>query len=144
MFYSDNVQDTRQMFFSSWQKYLQKQPLLPLEQQIVDVILAHPEYHMLLETSSLGNQSYFPELGQTNPYLHMGLHIAIREQIGTDRPNGINSVYRQLLQKYGDQLVVEHLMMECLAESLWQAQRNQSFPSEKDYLDALKRLLGAR
>ncbi|HHF7379523.1 TPA: DUF1841 family protein, partial [Legionella feeleii] len=143
MFYGDNVQDTRQLFFSSWQKYLQKQPLLPLEQQIVDVILVHPEYHRLLETASPhDSQPYFPELGQTNPFLHMGLHIAIREQISTDRPGGIDSLYRQLLQKYSDRLVVEHLMMDCLAESLWRAQRSQTFPNEKDYLDALNRLLG--
>ncbi|WED42808.1 DUF1841 family protein [Legionella cardiaca] len=141
MFYGDNIQDTRQLFFSSWQKYRQKQPLLPLEQQIVDVIIAHPEYHALLETPKQIEQSYFPEMGQTNPFLHMGLHLAIRDQVSTNRPAGISKIYQALLKKYGEQILVEHLMMERLAECLWQAQRDNNVPNEQNYLQGLKQLL---
>lgn len=143
MFYGDQVQDTRQMFFTSWQKYLQKQTLLPLEQQIVAVIIDHPEYQSMLEIQS-GNktQPYFPELGQTNPFLHMGLHLAIRDQISTDRPEGLSQIYNKLLKKFSDKLAVEHLMMDFLAECLWEAQRNNSPPNEQNYLDALIKLLG--
>ena len=49
MFYGDKVQETRQMFFASWQKYRQKQSLLPLEQQVAAVIIDHPEYQAILE-----------------------------------------------------------------------------------------------
>ncbi|KTD36579.1 hypothetical protein Lnau_1563 [Legionella nautarum] len=142
MFYGDNVQDTRQLFFSSWQKYKQKLPLQPLEQQLVAVIIDHPEYQALLETSNKPlDQAYFPELGQTNPFLHMGLHLAIREQVSTDRPTGIAQVYKNLLQKYSDSLIVEHLMMDSLAECLWKAQRDQCPPDENQYLAALNQLL---
>lgn len=142
MFYSDNVQDTRQLFFLSWQKYRQNQPLLPLEKQIVDVIIVHPEYHALLEAvASSHDQAYFPELGQTNPFLHMGLHLAIRDQISTDRPAGITDIYHQLVNKYMDPLTVEHLLMDYLAECLWQAQRNQSMPDETSYLQTCRQLL---
>lgn len=142
MFYGDNVQDTRQLFFSSWQKYKQKVPLQPLEQQLVAVIIDHPEYQALLENPSKQlDQAYFPELGQTNPFLHMGLHLAIRDQISTDRPEGITQVYNNLLQKYYDTLVVEHLMMDSLAECLWKAQRDRSPPDEKQYLATLNQLL---
>lgn len=142
MFYGDKVQDTRQLFFSSWQKYRQKQLLLPLEQQIVEVILAHPEYHCMLETTAEpADQSYFAEMGQTNPFLHMGLHLAIRDQIHTDRPAGIAPLYKKLLKKYKDALVVEHLIMEYLAECLWQAQRSNCPPNEEVYLANLTTLL---
>ena len=141
MFYGNEVQDTRQMFFNSWQKYLQKQPLLPLEQQIVAVIIDHPEYQAIFEKSGYKDQAYFPELGQTNPFLHMGLHLAIRDQTSTDRPAGISQVYKKLLKKYADQLAVEHLMMDSLAECLWQAQRDNKAPDEKKYLSTLKQLL---
>ncbi|ASQ47407.1 hypothetical protein clem_14405 [Legionella clemsonensis] len=140
MFYGDSVQNTRQLFFTSWQKYLTKQPLLPLEQQIVDVIIAHPEYHALLESNNK-EQAYFPEMGQTNPFLHMGLHLAIREQVSTNRPEGITKIYQQLLKKYADALAVEHSMMDYLAECLWRAQRDNTLPNEADYLQALKQLL---
>ena len=142
MFYSDNVQDTRQLFFLSWRKHRQNQPLQPLERQIVDVIITHPEYHALLEAEgSSQERAYFPELGQTNPFLHMGLHLAVRDQIATDRPVGITRIYRKLLTKYTDPLYVEHLFIDYLAECLWQAQRNQGMPDEAAYLQACRQLL---
>src|SRR5580693_8179591 len=95
MFYSDNVQDTRQLFFSSWNKYCTGQALTALEQQLVEVILVHPEYHSFLEQGEVSlSQAFFPELGETNPFLHMGLHLAVRDQVGLDRPAGISSIYQ--------------------------------------------------
>ncbi len=38
MFYGDTVQDTRSLFYLSWQKYQQKTHASPLEQQLIDVI----------------------------------------------------------------------------------------------------------
>ncbi len=142
MFQQDQVQDTRQVFYSSWEKYRHNLLLSPLEKQIVDVILAHPEYHRKLECSSADKgQAYFPEMGETNPFLHMGLHLALRDQIATDRPSGINAIYQQLTQKHADSLMAEHLIMELLAESLWQAQRQQTLPDEVSYLAACRQLL---
>ncbi len=141
MFYGSTPQDTRQLFFSSWKKHKQNQPLSALEQQIAHVILDHPEYHALLEQVIQQEQSYFPELGQTNPFLHMGLHLAIRDQISTNKPEGIAIIYQQLLNKYSNQLEVEHLLIEPLAESLWQAQRNQSMIDEDTYLNACRALI---
>jgi len=138
MFYGDTIQETRQMFFASWDKYQHKKPLLPLENEIVQVILAHPEYHKVIENyHKFQQQSYFPESGDTNPFLHMGLHLAVREQVATDRPTGINAAYKHLVKKYGDPLAVEHLIMDQLAECLWLAQKNNLPPDEKHYLQAL-------
>ncbi len=137
MFYGDTVQDTRQLFFSSWQKYRQRQALLPLEQQILDVMLDHPEYHALFDAGNPEQASaYFSDLGQPNPFLHMGLHLTLRDQVATKRPLGIASIYSQLIKKHADQHEVEHLLMQPLAEALWQAQRNQNMPDETAYLEA--------
>lgn len=142
MFYGETIQDTRQLFFSSWDKFKKKQPLLPLEEQIVQVILAHPEYHKAIENHEHYKQhTYYPEFGETNPFLHMGLHIAVREQIITDRPQGIKMVYQDLLKKYKDPLHVEHLIMDQLAECLWLSQKNNTPPDEKHYLEHLQGLL---
>lgn len=140
MFYSDEVQPYRQMFFSSWEKYQQKQLLSPLEQQIVEVILLHPEYQPMLEPSAATDTALFQPSVNENPFLHMGLHLALREQISTDRPVGIQHIYQRLLQKHQDQSLVEHKMMDCLAQALWEAQQIQSMSNEKDYLDALNEL----
>lgn len=139
MLYGDTIQDTRQMFFQSWSKYLTKQKLSSLEHDIAQVILAHPEYHQLIEhPESCQNSAYYPELGHANPFLHMGLHLAIREQIATNRPTGITSIYNKLLKKHHAPMTVEHLMMEQLAECLWLSQKNNLPPDEKHYLEALE------
>ena len=141
MFYGDTVQETRQMFFSSWGKYKRNEPLQPLENEIVQVIIDHPEYHKAVESiNQFQETSYFPELGTTNPFLHMGLHLGIREQIATDRPAGINAIYKTLLKKYTDRLSVEHLMMDQLAECLWLSQKNNLPPDEAYYLQNLSAL----
>ena len=141
MFYGNDVHDTRRLFYSSWQAYRQNKPLSALEQQLVDVIMAHPEYHALLETNaSQRDQTFFPELGQTNPFLHMGLHLAIRDQVATNRPDGIANIYLTLNKKYSDRLAVEHLMMDSLVECLWKAQRDQTMPDEAAYVRALTML----
>ncbi len=142
MFYGQDVHDTRALFFTSWAKYLAKKPLSPLEQQLVRVISDHPEYHALFhQTEMHHDKAYFPELGETNPFLHLGLHLAIREQTETDRPEGIASIFKQLVKKLQDPLAAEHAMMECLAEALWLSQKNQQAPDEMAYLEACKRML---
>lgn len=142
MFYGDNVQDTRKIFFDSWRKFQTKEALNTLEQQLVAVIIDHPEYHHLLENAANLQQKYFPELGESNPFLHMGLHLAIRDQVSLDKPMGIRQVHQLLLQHYKDNLAVEHLMIDCLAECLWSAQRTNQMPDEQRYLQACKRLAG--
>lgn len=138
MFFGDTIQETRQMFFTSWEKFQNKKLLSPLENEIVQVLLAHPEYHKIIEQSNrFQEHSYYPELGETNPFLHMGLHLAVREQVATDRPSGINSIYNNLVKRYKDPLTVEHLIMDQLAECLWLSQKNNLPPDEQHYLDVL-------
>jgi hypothetical protein len=141
MFYSQEVEDLRAFYFEVWRKLQDGEQLLPLEQQIANVLRDHPEFHSALSSPDRSkSQQFYPELGQTNPFLHMGLHLAIREQIGTDRPQGILAIYQQLLQKYQDEHRVEHLMMEQLAEQLWLAQKNNLPPDESNYLALLSGL----
>ena len=70
----------------------------------------------------------------------MGMHIAIREQLSTQRPPGINAAYEALLKRLGDPHEAEHRMMECLGEAMWLAQRNNTAPDESAYLECLQRL----
>lgn len=138
MFYGESIQDTRPLFFNSWDKYRKNVPLLPLESQIVDVIQKHPEYHNIFDNPlRYLEKSWVPDQGETNPFLHLGLHLAVREQIATDRPFGIRKVYQQLLAKMQDALRVEHHMMDHLAACLWEAQSTGRAPDEQTYLNRL-------
>lgn len=132
--------EIRRVYLEVWQKLQSGQLLEPMEALIADVIESHPEYHPLLndETETM-QQEFTPELGQTNPFLHMGMHIALREQAGTDRPQGIRAIYEALAAARGKH-DAEHAMMECLGQALWNAQRDNQPPDEQSYLECLKKL----
>ena len=87
-------------------------------------------------------RDYTPAQGKTNPFLHMVLHLAIREQVATDRPAGIAAIHHALAARAGDRHQAEHEMIECLAETLWEAQSANQPPDERGYLDRLRRLAG--
>jgi len=137
MFGNDRNQ-LRQMYKTAWQKFQQKQPLSALETQIAEVIHEHPEYHDFV---SQMDRDYLPELGQSNPFLHMGLHLALREQIATNRPHSIADIYQQLVKISPSPHDAEHAMIDCLAEAMWSAQNNNTPPDEAAYLACLKALL---
>ncbi len=132
--------EMREVFFRAWCAFRQEHPLTGIEKIAVEVALRHPEYHSVLENpQSFQDRDYLPDFGETNPFLHMGLHIAIEEQITTNRPPGVIDIYQALCERFDDSHMVEHQMMDCLAETLWQAQRHGGQPSEKDYLACLRR-----
>ena len=135
--------DSGRMFFLEvWNKHKKRLPLEPLEQMVLHVILRHTEYHEILEQGEkeIAAMEFTPEMGMTNPFLHMGMHITIQEQIGSNRPPGITVLYQQLLPGYPSAHDLEHSMMECLGEALWLAQRNNTLPDEAQYLEQVKRL----
>ncbi len=136
-------ENSRRFFIEVWRKYNAGSILQPLESLIAGVIIQHPEYHNLLEDSSAALQVDFdPDQGESNPFLHMGLHITIQEQISADRPAGIRELYDIGLERLGDPHTLEHRMMECLGEVLWRAQRDQAMPDEVAYLDGVRRIVG--
>ena len=120
---------------------MQKQQLLePMQALIAEVIEIHPEYHGLLQDNEAATHNDFsPEQGQTNPFLHMGMHIALREQAHSDSPGGVRALHQKLSASKGRH-DAEHAMMECLGQALWQAQRDGAEPDQLAYLDCLKKL----
>ena len=105
--------ETREVFFRAWRAHREGRPLEGVEKLIVQVLLRHPEYHPALEQSEAARErDYFPETGDTNPFLHLGMHIAIEEQLSIDQPPGIRTYYQKLLRRYPDEHTVQHHMME--------------------------------
>jgi len=141
--FSHDRRALRKMYRDAWAKSKRGALLSPLEAQIAAVIEQHPEYHAAIGHEDL-EAEFTPEAGATNPYLHLGMHLAIREQVATDRPPGIAGVFRDLADRRGDALAAEHLMMEALGETLWEAQRDNRTPDEVAYLERLRQLARAR
>ena len=141
-FYADQSRaQLRQVYVEAWRKHRQGMPLEPVEAQVADVVALHPEYHALLEnTQATLHEDYTPAGGQSNPFLHMGLHLAVRDQVATDRPAGIRAAFAAAAKRAGSEHDAEHRLIECLAEMLWEAQRSGHPPDERIYLDRVLRL----
>ena len=139
MIFGQDRRELRKMYADAWQKHVAGRPMSPLEIQIADVIAEHPEYRDAISGDDL-DRDYTPEGGRANPFLHMGLHLGIREQVATDRPAGIAAIHSRLAVRDGDHHAAEHRMIECLAETLWEAQGANRAPDETLYLERLRRL----
>ena len=139
MIFGQDRRELRKTYADAWHKHVDGVPLSPLEAQIADVMTQHPEYVDAVTSDDL-SKDYMPESGQPNPFLHMGLHLGIREQVATDRPFGIKQLYEALAARMGDQHAAEHEMIECLAETLWEAQSENRAPDEERYLERLHHL----
>jgi Domain of unknown function (DUF1841) len=131
----------RRVYIEAWRKRREGLPIEPLEAQVADVIALHPEYHAALESSDDAlDRDYTPQGGQSNPFLHMGLHLAVRDQIATDRPAGIRKAFQTVAAHLGSEHEAEHRIIECLAEAMWEAQRSGRPPDEAAYLQRVLRL----
>lgn len=108
---------------------------------VLDIILLHPEYHELLRDPETSMAHEFTvEQGGTNPFLHMGMHLAIREQVSINRPTGIMEAHTQLVKKHGAS-EAEHRIIECLGRMLWESHTRNIPPDEPSYLDCVRKLL---
>jgi hypothetical protein len=142
--FTQDRSSVRRFLIDAWRKARAGEPLDALERQIADVVRQHPEYHgTLTDADVVEDKDFPPEAGQTNPFLHLGLHLAILEQVTTDRPPGVRALYQRITAKAMDTHEAEHEMMECLALGLWEAQRAGREPDETAYIECLRRLTAA-
>jgi len=130
-------EQVREMFFGAWQKYRAGQPLAGIESLALDVILLHPEYHGVLSLPTKFREKDYTD--ESNPFLHMSLHVAFEEQLSIDQPPGIVERFRALVRRHGERHKALHEALECLAEMVWQAQRDKLPPDAAAYLECLGR-----
>lgn len=138
MFFSNERDQLRKMYFDAWQKHRKGLPLEPLEKQLVEVIALHPEYHPIFENEDELKKDF--SSFEYSPFLHLSLHQALSEQINTNRPFGIAAIYHSLLLKYGDDHEVRHSMMHVLAEEMRRMLQSKGDYSERQYLEKLMKL----
>ena len=138
--FSPSRDEARRFFFDTWAKYRRGEALSGLERNALEVLLVHPEYHAMLDDLETGiDRDYTPDSGQLNPFLHLSLHLAIEEQLSIDQPPGIRACYERLVAKAGSRHDAQHAVLECLGETIWEAQRTASAPDGQAYLECLER-----
>jgi len=129
-------EQVRDLFFGTWRKYRAAEPLAGIEGLALEAILLHPEYHELLSQPGRFREKDYTD--ESNPFLHMSLHIALAEQLSIDQPPGIVQLFGDLLAKKRDRHEALHEAIECLAHTVWRAQRDGVPPDAGAYLDCLR------
>jgi len=134
----------RDFFFETWRKYRAGAPLEGLETVALQVLLLHPEYHRVLEDRERNAaREYFPEAGETNPFLHLSLHLALEEQLSIDQPPGVAQRFNGLLARTGDRHEALHEAIDCLGEMIWRSQKDKAPPEAGPYLECLEKKASA-
>jgi hypothetical protein len=133
--FSPTRDQARRFLFEAWRKHRERTVLTDLEALAADHIQAHPEYHVLFDDldANLG-RDWRPEMGETNPFLHLSMHLAISEQLAIDQPVGIKAAYQRLRARLGDEHRAQHAVMDCLAEMIWRSQRDGQPPDGAAYV----------
>jgi hypothetical protein len=128
----------RDFFFQAWARFEAGQPLSELEALAVEHGSRHPEYHAVLaQPERYRDQEWPPELGETNPFLHLSMHVSLSEQLAIDQPPGVKARYEALRARLGDEHAAQHAAMDCLGEMIWRAQRDGRPPDGEAYLACL-------
>jgi hypothetical protein len=140
--FSPSKEDVREFFCHAWLKQQASGVLTPLESIAARWIVEHPEYHVILNQIEAAKEADFSvENGQTNPFLHLSMHMSLSEQVQINQPVGIRSISQQLTLRFDSEHSAQHAMMECLAQVLWQAQQQGTAPDMDLYLESLNRLI---
>lgn len=132
--------EARRFLIGAWAKFRAGEPLSALERTAASLIAMHPEYHAMIEDGERHlERDFAPEDGATNPFLHLSLHLAVAEQLAIDQPPGLRAEYQRLVAAHGDEHRALHAVLDCLGETMWQAQRLRTGPDATVYLDCLRR-----
>jgi hypothetical protein len=132
----------RKFMIDAWAKRRNRLPGTPMDTLAADLVELHPEYHALLEAEDALTREWTPEQGETNPFLHLSLHLAIEEQLSIDQPRGIRAAFTTLQSRCGDRHEALHAVLECLGEMIWRAQRDRAAPDGEAYIGCVRRAAG--
>ena len=137
--FNPSREQARQFLIESRRKRRDRLPATPLETMAGDVIALHPEYLAMLDAADQSlERDWSPDNGETNPFLHLSLHLAIEEQLSINQPHGIVAAFDKLLAKRGNRHEALHAVLDCLGETLWRSQRDKVPLDSNTYLELLQ------
>jgi hypothetical protein len=138
--FNPSQNDVRRFFCETASKHRRNEILTPMETIARDWIVQHPEYASILgDVEAALAADYKVEGGQSNPFLHLSMHLSITEQVSIDQPAGIRAAFLALAQRLGSAHDAHHQIMECLGQMIWTSQRNGLPPDGAAYVECIKR-----
>jgi hypothetical protein len=136
--FAPSQHDVRRFFCETYRKHYAREILTPIEIIASDWIMQHPDYAPTLkDLESALAANYSVEHGQSNPFLHLSMHLSIAEQISIDQPAGIRAAYTRLSRRLDSEHEAHHQIMECLGQMMWTSQRSGLPPDGAAYLECI-------
>ena len=133
--------DVRRFFCTVYSKWKSAQPMDALETLASQWIAEHPEHHAdFADVDAALSRMYEVKEGQTNPFLHLSMHLSISEQCSIDQPRGIRQAVELLTARRDSLHQAHHETMEALGRMVWESQRSGRPPDGQAYIDAVQRL----
>lgn len=140
--FTPSQHDVRRFFCETHRKVHANQILTPLEAIARDWLLQHPEYEeSFADLDAALAADYAIERGDSNPFLHLSMHLSITEQVSIDQPPGIRAAFQALAQRLDSEHAAHHQIMECLGQMIWNSQRNNTPPDGAAYIECVRRRL---
>jgi len=138
--FTPSQHDVRRFFCETHRKSRTNEILTPLEAIALDWVIQHPEYNdALSELDAALAADYSIERGDSNPFLHLSMHLSIAEQISIDQPPGVRAAFLALARRLDSEHEAHHRIMECLGQMIWTSQRNGTPPDGEAYLECIRR-----
>ncbi|MDF3036600.1 MAG: hypothetical protein K0S28_1874 [Paucimonas sp.] len=138
--FNPSQQDVRRFFCETYRKHHANDILTPLEAIARDWLMQHPEYaDHLADVEQALAMDYSVERGQSNPFLHLAMHLSITEQISIDQPPGIRAAFQTLARRLDSEHEAHHEIMECLGQMIWNSQRSGLPPDGDAYVECIRR-----
>jgi hypothetical protein len=110
------------------------------EAAALKIIKSHPEFFDELQNTEDSVKKLYGE-GESNPFFHLSLHLAVQEQVETDMPEGVHKLFGDAMGVFGAQHAAEHLLMECMQRELNKATQNGAKLSVDGYLQDIEQSL---
>jgi hypothetical protein len=140
MMFTPSQADVRRFFCTVYAKTQSGQPLEALETIASQWLAEHPEYHKeFADMPAALEKMYEVKDGQTNPFLHLSMHLSISEQCSIDQPRGIRQAVELLTAKRDSLHDAHHETMDCLGQMVWESQRSGQPPDGAAYIDCVQR-----
>ncbi|MCY7320136.1 MAG: DUF1841 family protein [Ramlibacter sp.] len=132
--------DVRRFFCAVRAKIATGLPMDALETLAGQWLQEHPEYQPeVADSDAAVARNYDGADGQSNPFLHLSMHLSISEQCSIDQPRGIRQAVELLAARRGSVHEAHHEAMECLGRMLWESQRAGQPPDGAAYVDCVQR-----
>ena len=132
--------DVRRFFCSVYAKARAGQALEAIEIIASQWMEEHPEYHAdFADADAALEKMYDVEAGNTNPFLHLSMHLSISEQCSIDQPHGIRQAVELLTARRNSLHDAHHEAMDCLGQMVWESQRAGRPPDGDAYIACVQR-----